>query len=146
MSFRTYLYFTQNIYFIRLITILAEHKRHLPFPWAKFRRSCSVLGSGGNVSDPQRCQGIFLLPFISQGGGAQVQYQIQAVQKAPGSQELKVLIMLSKHKPGSQMCPTLLSCYMYILCVKQYFYLSSSSARVTDGLSNHLIDFQLLKK
>lgn len=51
----------------------------LPFPWAKFRRSCSFLGSGGDVSDPQRCQGIFLLSLIGQGGGAQIKYQIQAV-------------------------------------------------------------------
>ena len=66
----------------------------LPFARTKFRRSRAILGARSNIPDTQGSQGILLFPFIRQGSGAQVKNQVQAVQKAPGSKQLEVLIML----------------------------------------------------
>lgn len=67
-----------------------------PFARTKFWRSCAILGACCNISDTKGSKRIFLFPFICQCCGAQVQNQVQAVQKTPGSQQLKVLIMLKK--------------------------------------------------
>lgn len=44
---------------------------HLPFAWAQFWGARSLFGSS-DVSDSQCSQGVFLLPFVCQGGGTEV--------------------------------------------------------------------------
>lgn len=67
-----------------------------PFARTKFWRSCAILGACSNISDTKGSKRIFLFPFICKCCGAQVQNQVQAVQKTPGSEQLEVLIMLKK--------------------------------------------------
>lgn len=66
----------------------------IPFARSKFRRSCAILGACSDIPDAQGSQRILLFSFVCQGCGAQVKNQVQAVQKAPGSKQLEVLIML----------------------------------------------------
>lgn len=126
----------------------------IPFAGSKLRWSCAILCASSNVSDAQGRQGILLFAFISQGSRAQVENQVQAVQKAPGSKQLEVLIMLWAQRWGKECQKT-----QHILLEKTKAtelvalldypniaatHLSSSSAGVADGLSNHFIDLQLL--
>lgn len=62
------------------------NQRKIPFSRTEFRRSCAILGTCGNIPDTQGSQRILLFAFICQGSGAQVEDQVEAVQKAPGSE------------------------------------------------------------
>ena len=68
--------------------------QHVPFARAQFGRACAFLGACGDVSHTQGGQGVLLLALVGQGGGAQVEDQVQAVQQAPGPQQLEVLVVL----------------------------------------------------
>ena len=81
---------SQGFGFIELSVI----RKCLPFAWAKFRRACPVFGASCNVTHAQGSKWILLLALVSQGGGTQIEDQIQAVQQAPRPQQLKVLIVL----------------------------------------------------
>lgn len=51
-----------------------------PFPRSQFGWPCSFLASGCDVSDSESSERILVLSLVSQGGGAEVQDQVQAVQ------------------------------------------------------------------
>lgn len=52
---------------------LGDEERKIPFSRTKFRRSCAILGTCGNIPDTQGSQRILFFAFICQGGGAQVE-------------------------------------------------------------------------
>lgn len=49
------------------------NQRKIPFSRTKFRRSCAILGTCGNIPDTQGSQRILFFAFICQGSGAQVE-------------------------------------------------------------------------
>lgn len=71
---------------------------HIPFARAQLGRPHALLSASNDVSDTKSSQGILLLPLISQGRGAEVQDEEEAVQQAPSPEQLEVLIMLSCQK------------------------------------------------
>lgn len=71
---------------------------HIPFPRSQLGRPHALLGASDDVSDAKSSQGILLLPLISQGRGAEVQDEEEAVQQTPSPEQLEVLIMLSCQK------------------------------------------------
>lgn len=71
---------------------------NLPFSRSQLGRAHSLFGSSNDIADAKGSQGVFLLSLISQGCGAEVQDEKQAVQQAPSTEQLEVLVVLTSRK------------------------------------------------
>lgn len=118
--------------------------RHTPFARPQFGRAHSLLCTRKDVSDAKGSQWVLLFPLVSQGCGAEVQYEEEAIKQAPGAQQLEVLEVLlrkdnTRHQQGNppQTEGT---------CASDVSYLTTCAAGAADGLSNHVVDLKLPKE
>lgn len=115
--------------------------RHIPFARPQFGRAYSLLCTRKDVSDSEGSQWVLLFPLVSQGCGAEVQYEEEAIEQAPGAQQLEVLeVLLRKDKTRHQQGKPHQT---EGTCTPNASYLTTSATRVADGLSNHVVDLKL---